>query len=203
MMILSNSLNSKKVCLVFSAFFLVFFSVHAQNKIWKIDPAHSNIGFSISYFNVGEIKGTFNNYSGSLISLDPITKESTLNITIESASINTNQAKRDEHLRTNDFFNTNEYSEIRFTSTSFKTTSDNSYELEGKLTMRGITKPITLTAIYKGEYTHPRFKNNRKFFSITGVILREDFEVGTNYSPAKFALGKKVVLTAEIQLIEE
>jgi len=69
--------------------------------------------------------------------------------------------------------------------------------------MRNITKPITLKAIYKGEYMHPRFKNTRRFFGITGAVPREDFKVGTNYPPAKLALGKKANLIAEIHLIEE
>lgn len=199
----SNSQVFKKLVLLFFSFFLMFLSVQAQKKTWKIDPAHSNISFSISYFNIGEIKGTFENYAGSFKNIDTITKTSNLNINIKTASINTLQSKRDEHLRTNDFFNVNEYPEISFSSTSFKQITDNKYELKGELTMRGITKSITLTAIYKGSYVHPRFKDNRKFFTITGTIPREDFEVGTNYPPAKFALGKQVVLNAEIQLIQE
>jgi len=184
--------------------FWVFIAAQSQEKLWKIDPAHSKIEFSISYFKVGEIKGVFEDYSGSFSNLNGNDLEkSDLNIVIKSASINTNQEKRDAHLKTADFFEASKNPEIKFESTSIAKISDESYEITGNFTMSGITKSLVLSAIYKGSYVHPRFKNQRKFYTISAMIDREEFEVGTKYPPAKIALGKKVKLEATIHIIEE
>lgn len=182
---------------------LMFISVNAQKVNWKIDPAHSDIAFEISYFKVGEIKGNFNKFQGGFTLENGEISSSNINISIETASVNTNQVKRDEHLKSKDFFTAEKYPTIVFKSTSVKKNSDKNYELTGNLTMNGITKSIKLQLHYKGEYIHPRFKNKRKFFNVSGVVNREDFKVGTNYSPAKFALGKEVKLNAEMQLIAQ
>ncbi|WP_164914073.1 YceI family protein [Aquimarina sediminis] len=190
----------KELLYVFLLFFGLFIT-NAQKSNWQIDPAHSTIGFSIPYFKVGEIKGIFSDYSGSFVENEG--EITAINIVIKTVSIHTNQQKRDEHLRTNDFFGAEHYPEIKFVSSSFTKISDKEYELKGNLTMSGITKEIILKATYKGSYVHPKFKNTRKIFTITGELLREDFKVGTNYPPAKFALGNEVSLVAGIQLIKE
>jgi len=118
----------KQQCLLVFTFLVVLLTTNAQNKVWKIDPAHSNIEFSISYFKVGEIKGTFDDYEGTFISNGNAMTSST--ITIRTASINTNQVKRDEHLRSDDFFGAKKYSEIKFESTSFNKITDKEYELK-------------------------------------------------------------------------
>lgn len=191
----------RKVQLYVFLFFIGLFVTNAQESNWQMDPNHSKIGFSIPYFKIGEIKGTFDAYSGSFTEdKEDITA---IQIVINTASINTNQQKRDEHLKTNDFFGAEQHPEITFSSTSVKKLSNKEYEITGDLSMTGITKPITLKALYKGSYVHPRFKNTRKVFTITGMLLREDFKVGTNYAPAKIALGNEVQLVAEIQLIQK
>ncbi|WP_282079138.1 YceI family protein [Aquimarina algiphila] len=191
---------SKIVFLCFT-FYLISLSTTAQESTWQIDPNHSNINFGVSYFKVGEIKGVFKTYTGSFIQKkDEI---STINITIQTASISTNQADRDKHLKTKDFFNAEKHPEIKFISTGITKTGDNEYEIKGNFTMTGVTKSIVLKAVDNGSYVHPRFKTENKFITVTGVIKREDFNVGTNYAPAKFALGSEVDLIAEIQLTKK
>ncbi len=190
-----------KILILSSLLFVTSFTINAQESTWKIDPNHSKINFDISYFKVGTIKGSFDNYSGSFVQKKDALSQITINI--KSASINTNQKDRDKHLRTSDFFGTEAHPEIIFISTSITKTSDKVYKIIGDFTMTGITKSIVLKGIDKGSYVHPRFKTNNKFITITGIIKREDFKVGTNYPPAKFALGKEVHLIGEIHLIEE
>ncbi len=183
------------VCLTLS---LVSISISAQGSTWEIDPNHSNINFGVSYFKVGEIKGVFKKYKGNITQQkDDI---ASINITIQTASINTNQTDRDKHLKTKDFFDANKHPEIKFISTEIIKTANNEYTIKGNFTMTGITKPIVLKAVDNGSYVHPRFKTDNKFITVTGIIKREDFNVGTNYAPAKFALGNDVDLVAEIQL---
>ncbi|WP_109300981.1 YceI family protein [Aquimarina sp. AU474] len=199
---IQNALVSTgKMSFVFLTLLLTSLPIVAQENSWKIDPNHSTIDFEISYFKIGEIKGSFENYSGSFIEKDGVISE--VSITINTASINTNQADRDKHLKSKDFFNTDEYSEIQFKSTNITKTSTNVYEAKGQFTMGGITKTISLKLLDKGSYVHPRFKTTNKFISVIGIILREDFEIGTNYAPAKFALGKEVDLISEIHIVKE
>ena len=190
-----------KMLLVCVALFITSFSMNAQESTWKIDPSHSKINFGISYFKVGTIKGVFDDYSGSFTQKD--SKLSSINITLKTASVNTNQADRDKHLRSIDFFSAEEHPEISFTSTSITKTSADGYEIKGNFTMTGITKSILLKGKDNGVYVHPRFKTSNKFITITGSINREDFLVGTNYPPAKMALGNAVEITAEVHITEE
>lgn len=190
-----------KILIAFITLCFTSFSNNVQESTWTIDPSHSKINFDISYFQVGTIKGVFDDYSGAFKQQD--SKLSSIDITLKTASINTNQKDRDKHLRSTDFFSAEEHPEITFTSTSITKTGSNSYEIKGDFTMTGITESITLTGKDNGSYVHPRFKTNNKFFTVTGIINREDFKVGTNYPPAKMALGNEVKLTAEVHITED
>ncbi len=193
--------STRKMTIVFFTLLLTTITVVAQNESWKIDPNHSKIDFGISYFKVGQIKGSFDKYSGSFTEENGVISEIT--ITIESGSINTHQADRDKHLKSKDFFDAEKYAEIQFISTNIIKTGDNDYEAKGQFTMGGITKEISLKLSDKGSYVHPRFKTTNKFISVTGVVNREDYKIGANYAPAKFALGKEVELISEIHIIKE
>ena len=120
----------------------------------------------------------FATYSGSFTQKDDTF--SNVTISIRTESINTNQKDRDKHLRSDEFFSAEQHPEITFSSTEIIKTGTDTYELKGNLTLTGITKPIVLKATEKGTYVHPRFKTNNMFMAITGVIQREDFNVGTN-----------------------
>ncbi len=190
----------KMATLIFTLLFISL-PMMAQKSVWKIDPNHSTINFGISYFKVGQIKGSFETYSGTFTENNGAI--SGVNITIKTASINTNQDDRDKHLKSKDFFNAEEHTEIQFKSTTVTKTNTNEYLVKGQLTMSDITKEVSLKLLDKGSYVHPRFKTTNKFISISGVIKREEFNVGTNYPPAKFALGKEVDLISEIQITKE
>lgn len=190
-----------KIAIVFFTFLLTSTSVIGQKQSWKIDPNHSSINFGISYFKVGQVKGLFKEYSGSFIEDNGVISE--VNISIKTSSINTNQSDRDKHLKSKDFFHIEKHPELQFKSTNITRTGKGEYDVKGLFTMGGITKEILLKLLDKGSYTHPRFKTTNKFISITGTINREDFKIGTNYPPAKFALGTEVDLISEIQIVKE
>ena len=183
--------------------FLSFKAVYSQKSQWNIDKSHSVISFEISYFGIGSVKGSFDKFDGSLsLDGDDLAKAK-IAFTIQAASINTNQKNRDEHLRSEDFFNVAKNPEIQFTSTSIKKTADNSYEVQGTFLMGGITKNINLKVIDKGEFFHPRFKKTVKVLDVAGVVLREQHGIGTSYGPAAKALGNEVAFNAQIQLTEK
>jgi len=183
-------------------FFLICFSLQAQTSTWQIDPNHSKVGFSIPYFKVSTIDGTFNEYQGTLVHKDTSFENAKLSITLQVASIDTDQEKRDEHLLSTDFFSAEIYPEIIFESTAFKKINEVDLEITGDFTMGGITKEIILKATYKGGFIHPRFKNERRIYTIEGSVEREAHNVGVKYKPAKFALGNNVALKAQIHLIK-
>lgn len=196
-----KSIYANKTKILFLTLFLKTLLVVSQQSNWKIDTNHTNINFEISYFKIGDIKGSFDSFSGSLKQTEGDLSD--VYIVIKTSSINTNQAVRDKHLKSKDFFDAEQHPEIKFKSTAIRKTREKEYEITGNFSMTGITKSIVLKAIDKGSFIHPRFKNKNKFLTITGVIKREDFNVGTNYPPAKFALGQKVNFIAEVNIIEE
>ena len=125
----------------------------------------------------------------------------TLNITIEAASIDTNEANRDGHLKTPDFFDTQNFPQITYNSSKFQRISDEDFEVEGILKVNGIEKLTKMKATYKGTFEHPMSKNIIAVFDITVEIPRKDFNIGISYPAA--ALGEWVKLESTVELIKE
>ncbi|MDX2112060.1 MAG: YceI family protein [Verrucomicrobiota bacterium] len=121
----------------------------AAPATFKIDPVHSSVGFKIRHF-VSKVPGTFADFSGTIVFDEKSPESSKVDAIIKIASVNTNNAKRDGHLQAPDFFDVAKFPEIKFTSTSWKKTGDNLYEVTGNLTMRDVTKPVTLTVTSLG-----------------------------------------------------
>jgi polyisoprenoid-binding protein YceI len=111
---------------------------------YKVDPVHSAVHFRVKHMDLGYIYGRFNKFSGSF-TLDPTNPaKSSLEIKVEAASVDTNNDKRDEHLRKPDFFNVKEHPLISFKAKKFKKQGKNTFEVTGNLTLRGTTRPVTV-----------------------------------------------------------
>lgn len=181
-------------------FISVFSSAIAQEATWDIDKSHSNITFKINHFKIATIKGSFQDFSGSIQSEGEDFNNAKVDVTIKTASINTNQEGRDKHLRSADFFDAEKNPEITFKSTSFTKKSDNEYTVKGNLTVNGITKEFEFAATYKGSFVHPRFKKTIGVFHFTGNVPRLEYNVGTKFPPA--ALGEEVKVTINVEMIK-
>jgi polyisoprenoid-binding protein YceI len=159
----------------------------AAAKVFDLDPVHSSVVFRIKHMNVAHFFGRFNDISGSFL-LDPASPEaSTVNISIRTESVDTANSDRDRHLRSADFFSAREFPAITFKSTGVKKTGDTTFEVAGELTLRGTTRPITVTMENTG------VGPGRRGGEVGGVyteftIKRSDF--GMNYMPQ--ALGDEV-----------
>ncbi|MGW3043108.1 YceI family protein [Kitasatospora sp. NPDC001159] len=170
---------------------------------WAIDAMHSEIGFSVRHAMVTNVRGRFTEYDGKL-RLDGATPgNSSADLVIKVASIDTNQAQRDEHLRTGDFFAADTYPEIRFRSTSTEQLGDDSYRMTGELTIKGTTRPVILDLEFTGSATDA-YGAERVGFEGKTVVDRTDF--GLTYNAALetggVLIGEKVKLSFDISAVK-
>jgi polyisoprenoid-binding protein YceI len=169
---------------------------------WNIDPAHSRIGFVARHAMVTKVRGAFNEFTGSAV-IDPANLlKSSAQVKIKAASIDTRNEQRDAHLRSNDFLAMDKYPEITFTSTGVEVTGSNTFDLTGDLTVRGVTKPITIPFSFEGFAKDP-FGNVRAGFEGAVVISRSDFEITWNAAleTGGVLVSDKITLEFEISAV--
>lgn len=171
---------------------------------YTLDPTHSRIGFVARHAMVTKVRGSFNEFEGRghFDAADP--SRSSLEVTIRTASIDTRNADRDAHLRSNDFLDMDNHPEIRFASTSVETVGESTYRVTGDLTIKGITRPVTIDFGYTGTAVDP-FGNRRLGLEGAVTVNRKDW--GVNWNAALEAGGvlvsEKVVLEFEVSAIRE
>lgn len=183
----------KPLFLAIVTFFI--FSANAQTT-WKLDKTHSNVDFTVTHMLISEVRGTFKEFSATLVSDKPDFTDMKVEATIKTASIFTDNERRDMHLRSNDFFNAEKYPEIKFKSTLVKKTGVASYEITGELTIRDITKSVVLDTKYKG--SADVMGGTRAGFKATTTIDR--FEFGTIWDAKTEAGGLVVGKEVNIEL---
>lgn len=169
----------KKVKMMFAAIaMLAATGVNAQSK-WNVDASHSNVKFSVSHLVVSEVEGSFRKFDGTIDAPTDDFNNATINFTVDVASVNTDNDKRDEHLKGDDFFNAEKYPKMTFKSTSFKKGKGNNYTLEGNLTIRDVTKKVKMNVTYGGTMKDP-WGNTKAGFKTTAAISRKEFGLKWN-----------------------
>jgi polyisoprenoid-binding protein YceI len=169
---------------------------------YTIDPTHSRVGFVARHAMVTKVRGSFNEFdgTGSFDAENPTAAN--LQLTIQAASIDTRNADRDAHLRSNGFFDMDAYPEIRFVSTAVEQTGDDEYQVTGDLTIKGVTKPVTVDFEYTGTAVDP-YGNTRIGLDGKTTVNRKDW--GVNWNAALEAGGvlvsEKVTLEFEVSAI--
>ena len=170
---------------------------------YTIDPTHSRIGFSVRHAMVTNVRGQFTEYEGKLHLDGSNPANSTAELVIKVASIDTSQAQRDEHLRTGDFFNAETYPEITFRSTSAEEVDGDPYRLHGDLTIKDVTKPVTPDLEFTGSATDP-YGLNRAGFEGGTTVDRTAW--GLTYNAALetggVLIGEKVKLVLDISAVK-
>jgi polyisoprenoid-binding protein YceI len=133
-------------------FFLVIgvASLTAQKSGWKLDKAHSAVTFSVRHLVISEVSGNFKDYDITFNSAKDDFSGASIDATIKVASINTDNDRRDGHLKSDDFFNAEKFPEIKFKSSSFEKVGENKYKITGDLMIRDVTKKVTFDATYNG-----------------------------------------------------
>ena len=179
---------------------LITIGANAQTN-WNVDASHSKLGFAVTHMMVSETEGKFKIYEGQVASVKPDADftGANINFSIDAASINTDDEKRDGHLKSPDFFDVAKYAKITFKSTSMKPGKiKGTYILTGDLTMHGVTKSITLTAIGASKIVKDPYGMERYAFKVTGSLNRKDY--GLTWNAALEAGGVAVSETVRLDI---
>ncbi|GAB7025587.1 YceI family protein [Geotalea toluenoxydans] len=176
----------------------------ASASSWKIDADHSNMGFKVRHLMVSNVKGSFEKVAGVLELDDKDITKSKVDVTIETASINTNAAKRDEHLRSADFFDVAKYPTMTFVSKKVAKAGKN-LKVTGNLTLHGVTRPVVLTVDPITKESKDPWGNLRRGTTATTTINRKDFGLVWNagLETGGVAVGEEVAIILEIELIKK
>lgn len=142
---------------------------------WTIDPAHSDIAFKIRHLMIANVKGSFKTFDASIYTTEKDFRTVVIDLWIDASTITTGDAKRDEHLKSADFFDVEHHKQITFTSSTLENPdADGKHELWGELTIKGITKNIKLKVEFGGVAKDP-WGNEKAGFTVTGKINRSDW----------------------------
>ncbi len=169
---------------------------------WALDPTHSELAFKVRHMMITNVKGEFRKFDGSLLTEGLDFTKSSIDVTIDASSIFTNEDKRDDHLKSGDFFDVENYPTLLFQGKSFKKLYDDEYKLKGVLTIKGVSKEIELDVEFGGINKDP-WGNEKAGFSVEGKINRKDF--GLNWNAALETGGvlvsEEVKISAEVQFV--
>lgn len=171
--------------------------------VWTLDPTHTRIGFIARHAMVTKVRGAFNDFSGTVTMTEENLASAQVHLSIQAASIDTRNEQRDGHLRTNDFFAMDTYPEITFDSTSLKVTSEDSLTVVGDLTIKGVTREVTIPFDFAGTATDP-FGNVRAGFDGSLVISRADFGITWNSAleTGGVLVSDKITLEFEVSAVK-
>jgi polyisoprenoid-binding protein YceI len=167
---------------------------------WDIDPVHSDVSFSVRHMMVSKVRGRFGSISGEITTAEDVTK-STVTATIDATSIDTNNEQRDNHIRSADFFDVENHPTWTFTSTAVRV-DDGDFFLDGELTIKGVTRPVTLALEVSG-FGPDAYGGTRAGFSATNTISRSDFgvDISMPLDGGGVVVGEKVTITLEIEAV--
>lgn len=176
---------------------------NAQTK-WTLDKSHSSVNFTVSHMVFSEVTGLFTDFDATITSTKDDFTDAVIVATIKTASVNTNNERRDNHLRSEDFLNAEKFPELTFKSTKVEKTGTDTYKITGNLTIRDITKPVVLDTKFRGTVQDP-WGNTKAAFKATTTINR--FEFGTTWNKTietgGLVAGRDVEITLLLQFTKE
>lgn len=167
---------------------------------WDIDPVHSDVSFSVRHMMVSKVRGRFGSISGEITTAEDITK-STVNAIIDATTIDTNNEQRDNHIRSADFFDVASHPTWKFASTAVRV-DDGEYFLDGDLTIKGVTRPVSLALEISG-FGPDAYGGTRAGFSATNTISRSDFgvDISMPLDGGGVVVGDKVTINLEVEAV--
>jgi polyisoprenoid-binding protein YceI len=174
-----------------------------KGTTWKIDPVHSNVEFAVKHLMISTVKGSFTDVEGEIVIVDGDPARSSVTATLKAASIDTRTGQRDDHLRSADFLDAANFPEITFKST--RISGDKSeFKVVGDLTIRGVTRPVTLDVTNEGAGKDP-WGGDRVAFSATTKLDRRDFGLTWNQAieAGGVLVGNDVKISVDVQAVKQ
>ena len=174
----------------------------AQTK-WNIDNSHSNVKFTVTHLVISEVDGAFKSFDGTMTASKPDFTDAQIEFSVDIASVNTDNEKRDEHLKADDFFNAEKFPKMTFKSVSMKKLTGNKYELTGDLKIRDITKRVKFSVTYGGTVKDP-WGNTKAGFKATTTIDRLAYGLKWNsmMEAGGAVVGKDVVININAEFTQ-
>ena len=171
---------------------------------WTVDPTHSEVQFKVKHLVISTVTGSFKTFNGTLETESDDFTNAKASFSLDVDSINTNQSDRDNHLKSADFFDAEKYPKITFESTSFNQAGGDAYQLQGNLTIRDVTKPVTLNVEYGGSAAD-FYGNTKAGFEVTGKISRKEFGLQWNAvtEAGAVVVGDEIKLIINVQFIKQ
>ena len=171
---------------------------------WLLDPAHSELTFKIKHLMISNVSGVFKAFSAKLETEGTAFSKAMVNLKAEMNSIYTNNEQRDAHLRSSDFFEVEKFPQMKFTSTRIEQTDDESFNLYGNLTLKGVTKPVKLNMEFNGIVKDLQGQEKAGFL-VSGKINRSDWGINLNVAleAGGLMLGEDVRIQSEVQFIRQ
>jgi polyisoprenoid-binding protein YceI len=168
---------------------------------YVIDPSHSSVEFVARHLGLSKVRGRFNTFGGE-IQIADAPAESSVEVDVDVASVESADARRDEHLRSPDFFHVEQHPSMVFKSTSVTPVDDGTWDVGGELTIRGVTRPVILHAEFEGAENTP-FGDQRIGFSASTEVNREDWDMGFNavLESGGLLVGKKIKIDLNVEAI--
>jgi polyisoprenoid-binding protein YceI len=170
---------------------------------WRVDPSHSSVEFSVKHMGIATVRGRFREFEGTVVVGEDLASSKATG-SVKVASIDTGEADRDTHLRSADFFDADDYTEITFESTRVEPIDDESSRVFGNLTMHGVTHEVKLEVVFQGADTDP-WGNERVGLEVVGVIKRSDFDMKFNQAlgSGNMLVGDKVTMSMDISAVKQ
>jgi polyisoprenoid-binding protein YceI len=169
---------------------------------WQFDTSHSSIGFSVRHLMIAKVRGVFHKWTGEVTLDEADVTRSSVNVAIETGSVDTKEEKRDAHLRSADFFNSEKYPSMTFVSTKVAATGDDKLAVTGDLTINGITKSVTLDVETTNAVKDP-WGGTRRGFEAKTTINRKDFGLTWNLAleAGGVVVGEKVEIVLDVEAV--
>jgi polyisoprenoid-binding protein YceI len=170
---------------------------------WAVDPAHSRVEFQVKHLGIATVRGAFNEFEGALEIGSDLASAKAYG-TVSAASVDTNEEQRDGHLRSADFFDAEQHPQLTFEAREIKPLDAETFEITGDLTMRGVTRPITLTAELQGTEEDP-WGNQRVGLEVRGQLNRSDWGMTFNQAlgSGNMLVSDKVKLQLDISAVKQ
>jgi len=187
----------KKLLLLFVITALGTLNIQAQ-KTWKVDKSHAKMTFTVTHLGLSEVDGVFKDFDATVTASNEDFSDAVFEVSADLTTVTTNNGGRDGHLQKEDMFDTANHPKLLFKSTAIEKVDDKNFKLTGDLTIKGVTKPVTLDLKVLGTGVNPRSKKQLAGFKITGTVNRTDFGVGQMPS---MMVGEEVELRASGEFV--